>query len=106
MKFLRETTPFTQIIFTLIIILMGGIILSILGFFGIWIWKGIPFEALSGMLTNFADPGNVGLLKFFQILQTIGMFILPPILLAYALDNKPYRFLSLDKWPTDRKSVV
>ncbi len=100
MKFLRETTPFTQIIFTLIIILMGGIILSILGFMGIWIWKGISFEALSGILANVADPGNVGLLKFFQILQTLGMFILPPILLAYALDNKPYQFLSLDKWPT------
>ena len=100
MKFLRETTPFTQIIFTLIIIMMGGIVLSILGFLGVWIWKGISFEALSGMLANFVDPGNVGLLKFFQILQTIGMFILPPILLAYALDNKPYRFLSLDKWPT------
>jgi len=100
MKFLRETTPFTQIIFTMIIILMGGIIISLLGFLGCWLFMGISFESLSLMLTNFNDPGNVGLLKLFQVLQTIGMFILPPVVLAYSLDNKPFRFLQLDRKPT------
>jgi len=100
MKFLRETTPFTQIIFTMIIILMGGIIISLLGFLGCWITLGISFENLTAMLTNFSDPQNVGLLKFFQVLQTLGMFIIPPVLLAYSLDNKPFRFLQLDHKPS------
>jgi hypothetical protein len=84
----------------MIIILMGGIIISLVGFLGCWIMLGISFENLTAMLTNFSDPQNVGLLKFFQVLQTLGMFILPPVLLAYSLDNKPFRFLQLDHKPS------
>jgi membrane protease YdiL (CAAX protease family) len=99
MKFLRETTPFTQIIFTLIIILMGGVTISLIGFLGCWLWLGIGFQELSGLLANFGDPGNLGLLKFFQILQTVGMFVLPPLLIAYSMDDKPFQFLKLSVKP-------
>lgn len=100
MKFLRDATPFTQVLFTMIIILVGGVFVSILGFLGCWLFWGISFDELSGMLANFSDPGNVGLLKFFQILQTLGMFILPPLVLAFSLDDKPFRYLNLDRKPT------
>lgn len=100
MKFLRETTPFTQIIFTLITILMGGIIISLLGFLGCRLLLGISFEDLTGLLTNFNQPENIGLLKFFQVLQTVGMFILPPIIIAYSMDDNPWHFLQMAKRPT------
>ena len=99
MKFLRDATPFTQIVFTLILILVGGIFVSLIGFLGIWLVMGIGFDAIPGMLNNLNDPGNVPLLKFFQILQTIGMFILPPLILAYSLDDKPLRYLQLHRKP-------
>lgn len=100
MKFLRETTPFTQVIFTMIIILMGGVFVSILGFLGCWLFWGISFETLSGMLANFNEPNNIQFLKFFQILQTLGMFILPPLVIAFSLDDRPFRYLNLDRKPT------
>lgn len=100
MKFLRETTPFTQIIFTLITILMGGIVISIVGFLGCRIFLGISFEDLTLLLTNYSNPDNIGILKFFQVLQTIGMFILPPVILAFSLDNQPYRYLQMDRIPS------
>jgi membrane protease YdiL (CAAX protease family) len=99
MKFLREATPFTQLIFTLIVILVGGVLISLLGFLGCWIGMGLNFEALSRILENFNQPENLGFLKFFQILQTLGMFILPPLILAYYLDDKPFQFLSLSQKP-------
>lgn len=100
MKFLRDTTPFTQVVFTMIIILVGGVFVSILGFLGCWLFWGISLEALSGMLANFNEPNNIQFLKFFQILQTLGMFILPPLVIAFSLDDKPFRYLSLDRRPT------
>jgi len=100
MKFLRDATPFTQVLFTLITILAGGVFVSILGFLGCWLFWGISFEALSGMLANFNEPNHIQFLKFFQILQTLGMFILPPLVLAYALDDKPFHYLNLDRKPT------
>ncbi len=99
MKFLREATPFTQVIFTLIVILVGGVLISLLGFLVCRIGMGLSFEALSRILENFNQPENLGFLKFFQILQTLGMFILPPLILAYYLDDKPFQFLSLNQKP-------
>ncbi len=106
MKFLRDATPFTQIIFTLILILVGGIFVSLIGFVGIWLVMGISLDAIPGMLNNLNDPGNVPLLKFFQILQTIGMFILPPLVLAYSLDDKPLQYLQLQRKPAGIILVV
>ncbi|MCK9412139.1 MAG: CPBP family intramembrane metalloprotease [Prolixibacteraceae bacterium] len=99
MKFLRDSTPFTQVLFTLIMILMGGILVSMVGFLVCRIGLGISFDELSGMLNNVSDPANVGLLKFFQVLQSLGMFILPPVLIAYSLDDKPFQFLQLSAKP-------
>jgi hypothetical protein len=100
MKFLRDSTPFTQVLFTLIMILMGGIVVSVVGFLVCRIGLGISFDDLSGKLANFSDPANVSLLKFFQILQSLGMFILPPVLIAYSLDDYPFRFLKLTAKPS------
>ena len=96
MKFLRDATPFTQLLFSMIVIIMGGIFISLIGFLGCWIYMGASFEAISGMLGNINDSSNIPMLKFFQILQTIGMFILPPIALAIFLDDKPIEFLRLN----------
>lgn len=100
MKFLRDATPFTQVLFTLIVILVGGVLLSLIGFLGCLIGMGIGFEELSRILENFNKPENLGFLKFFQILQTVGMFILPPLVLAYYMDDKPFEFLSLTIKPS------
>ncbi len=99
MKFLRDSTPFTQVLFTLIMILMGGILVSMVGFMVCRIGLGISFDELSGMLANINEPANVSLLKFFQILQSLGMFILPPLVIAYSLDDKPFQFLRLTVRP-------
>ncbi len=100
MKFLRDATPFTQVVFTLILILTGGIFVSLIGFLAIWLVMGVGLAELPGMLENLNDPGNVSLLKFLQIMQTIGMFILPPLVLAWSLDDKPIRYLQLHRKPT------
>jgi len=100
MRFLRHATPFTQIVYTMIILLTSGVLVSLLGYLGCWIWTDLSFEELSVVLTNFEDPANLGYLKFFQILQSLGMFILPPLVLAYALSDTPFRFLQLQRRPT------
>jgi membrane protease YdiL (CAAX protease family) len=100
MKFLRDTTPFTQILFTLITIMMGGIFVSLLGFLFCWLFLGITFETLSTILSGINDPQNLGYLKFFQALQSIGMFIIPPVIIAYSLDDRPLRYLKLHDKPT------
>lgn len=99
MRFLRDATPFTQLLFTLIAILLGGIILSLAGFLGCWIFMGVSFADLTFMLGDFDKPENLVLLKFFQILQTVGMFILPPLVIVWSMEDKPLSYLQLDVKP-------
>ncbi len=100
MKYLREVTPFTQLLFSMVVILVGGILVSMIGFLGCWIYLGVSAETITGMLSNINDSANIPLLKFFQILQTLGMFILPPLVLAIFLDDKPLQFLKLNIKPS------
>ncbi len=100
MKFLRDATPFTLIFYTLILILLGGAFVSLIGFLGCRIFLGISTESLTGMLEDVDDPSNINFLKFFQVLQTLGVFILPPVVLALALHDKPFQYLKLNRKPT------
>ena len=99
MRFLRDATPFTQLLFTLITILMGGMLLSLAGFLFCRIFMGIGFTELTVMLGNFDKPENLVLLKIFQVLQTVGMFILPPLIIVWSLDDKPVSYLRLQEVP-------
>lgn len=106
MKFLREAPPFTQLLFTLIVILVGGIFVTLLGLLGCLLFMGVRPDALIGMMSRLEDPGNISLFKLFQVLQTVGVFILPPLVLAYALDDKPFRFLQLQRKPTGIAAAI
>ena len=99
MKFLRDATPFTQVIFTLILILTFGILVSLIGFLGIWLVMGIRPDAIPALLNDLDNPGNVQIMKILQILQSFGMFILPTVVMAIALDDKPFRFLQINRNP-------
>lgn len=55
------------------------------------------FEKITQMLTgiDFNNPGFIPLLKFFQIGQTVGLFIFPAFILAWLYDDHPTRYLYL-----------
>jgi membrane protease YdiL (CAAX protease family) len=55
------------------------------------------FPKVASMLNgvNMTDPGSISMLKFFQVSQTIGLFILPSFLVAYLLYGKPLHALRL-----------
>ncbi|MFC2097510.1 lysostaphin resistance A-like protein [Bacteroidota bacterium] len=48
---------------------------------------------------NISDPENVNFLKFMQIIQSTGLFIVPPLILARFFGNGILSYLKLDKKP-------
>lgn len=50
-----------------------------------------------GLWTMLPDKGSVGPLKLLQLLQTIAIFLLPPLLMAYLWSDKPMEWLSLNR---------
>jgi len=93
----RDTKPFSQLIFAAFVILV-----SFLGFMVLSLVIAIPFFGLEAVLnlrgmTNLNNPESLAILKFFQVIQSIGLFIIPPIILGYLFHGKILEYLYLNK---------
>jgi membrane protease YdiL (CAAX protease family) len=47
--------------------------------------------------TGFNDPAVIGMLKYFQIVQSFGLFIVPPIILGYLFHGNFIKYLYLNR---------
>jgi len=66
------------------------------------------FTLLALLLWKIISNGNVAdiqSIKLMQFLQSIGMFVIPPFVLAYFWSKKPFRLLQLDR-QTDWKNTI
>jgi uncharacterized protein len=98
--------PMSKIAMTAFVSLVCLIILMIITallaipIFGIDAFTGI----LSSSLT--VDENNVDLLKFFQLGQSIGLFIIPAIILAFLFDCKPGHYLAINRYPKAKSALL
>jgi uncharacterized protein len=96
---LGHLTPFAKIVFVLMLIITGLILTLVIG-----ILIAIPLFRINlltdmTVLTNFSNPVVVNLLKYLQIVQSIGLFIMPPLLAGYFFEKNSFRYLGLNKQP-------
>src|SRR5690554_8230119 len=93
----REMKPYSQFILTAFIILVSFIIFMFVGMV-----LAIPlfgFDALLAMESglNINDPESLKLLKYLQIVQSFGLFIVPPFIIATLFDGNIDEYLLLNK---------
>lgn len=93
----RGMKPGTQLIFSAFVILVSFLVV-----FSISIAALVPIVGLSEMMNSLSgvdpsDPNTVTLLKYFQVVQSIGLFVLPPFLLAWLFEGNVWRYLTLDQ---------
>ena len=98
-SFLHNAHPFLQIIVTLSSMFVVYFILLFVGLIIGLIFTGKGLEEFYALLQQPVGPENIRYLKFLQTLQGIGMFLLPPFLVAWLIHPKPFDFLSLNKHP-------
>ncbi|RYD73283.1 MAG: CPBP family intramembrane metalloprotease [Sphingobacteriales bacterium] len=95
----EEMNPFLQLLLLLFYAIVGAIIFTIislvviLGVYGFTIIKDFS-------LITTGDPRFTDALKILQIGTSIGMFIVPPLALAYTNSKKPSNFYSFGKLKT------
>jgi membrane protease YdiL (CAAX protease family) len=93
----RGMKPFSQLMFSAFVILV-----SFLAFLLIAMVLAIPLFGISSMLSiptinNLSDPESIRLLKYFQVVQSIGLFIVPPVILAWLFHGQITEYLLLNK---------
>lgn len=99
LRMLREAPALTQILFTAMVILICGIIVMGFSFAAGWMIFGVGMTGMQNALSDLSSPHSISILKFFQIIQSIGLFIIPPIIVAYFLNGKPSVFLKYKTFP-------
>lgn len=93
----RDMKPFPQLIFSAFVIIVSLIVFLVLS-----IVIAIPFFGFSSILNmselnNFSDPQNIAVLKYFQTVQAIGLFIIPPFILGYLFEGNMIGYLYLNR---------
>jgi membrane protease YdiL (CAAX protease family) len=48
---------------------------------------------------SFSDPALLPMLKYLQIVNTLGLFVFPPLIFAFLVSKKPWQYLSLHRNP-------
>ncbi len=89
--------PFPQLMFSAFVI-----IVSFLAFLLISMLLAIPLFGLDSMmsiptLNDLSDPESIRILKYFQVIQSIGLFIVPPVILAWLFHGKIAEYLYLKR---------
>jgi membrane protease YdiL (CAAX protease family) len=96
---LRESKPSAQLLFTALIIFISGIAVTIVGMVLGWIIFGVNLSGIETMLQDLTNPKSIAILKFFQTVQSLGIFIIPPFLVAWFLHGNPAEYLQYRKKP-------
>lgn len=93
----RDMKPFPQLLFSVFIILI-----SFLAFLVLSLIVAIPLFGIDSLLNiptinELNNPGSLTILKYFQVVQSIGLFIVPPIILGWLYHGKFVEYLYLNK---------
>jgi membrane protease YdiL (CAAX protease family) len=89
--------PFPQLMFSGFVILVSFLLFLLLSMI-----LAIPLFGLDSMMSiptigDLSDPESIRVLKYFQVVQSIGLFIVPPIILAWLFHGRIVEYLYLKR---------
>lgn len=87
--------------FTLLLLIAVSLLLSII----IGLIIAIPFFGFDSIMhlsemNDFSNPENIHFLKYFQVVNQFGIFIIPAIAYAYLETRKPFNYLRANQKPS------
>lgn len=93
----RGMKPFPQLMFTLFVMVVFTTFLLVIG-----IIVSIPFFGLENIVKymspdGFNSPGGINFLKYFQILQWLGSFVIPPFILGLLFTGETSEYLQINR---------
>jgi uncharacterized protein len=99
---LESLTPFTRILFSILLIISCFATTFLAGLLLAGPLFGVGLNDLLTSLSDFSNVKTLRLLRYFQVIQSFGLFILPALLAGYFFERNSPRYLRIDKparWP-------
>jgi uncharacterized protein len=94
---LESLTPFTRLLFSLLLIISCFAFTFLIGLLLAGPLFGTGVKDMISSLSDFDNPHSLMLLKYFQVLQSAGLFIIPVLLAGYFFERSGIRYIHLDK---------
>jgi uncharacterized protein len=105
-SYFYQASPITKLFLSGIISFSCFILTFILAvLFAIPIFGIGPVDLLNA-LSDINNPDNLNLLKYLQIAQSAGLFLIPPFILGYLFSGSSFNYLKVHKSPTFSLSLI
>lgn len=91
--------PFTKLLTLIFIMVTSFFVLFLAGYVLAVPLFGMSFSEISGVLSGTLAGEHPAVIKYFQIIQTTGLFVLPPFIAVRFFSDRPRRYLGFDKTP-------
>jgi len=102
---LENTSNAGKFFATLIIVILSLSIISFIGMIvGIAIFN-VDLIQFENAINNIVDPENIKILKFLQLVQSVGLFIVPPFIVAWLFSSKITDYLKINVAPFVLSSI-
>ncbi len=93
----REMKPFSQFMFAIFVMVASVLIFAVAATF-----IAIPFFGIDSLLSsvspaNGSSTENINFLKYFQVVQSVGLFVVPPFIIGYLYHGKISNYLFIDR---------
>jgi len=98
--FFPDTKPGIKLFWLLFLVVLSALIFSILGLVAGKLIFQRDLASLVGMLSQPKNETAKSFLYIFQLINQIGMFILPPLLFAYLFSTNSGRYLRINRTPS------
>lgn len=94
---LYDSSVSVKTILSLFIIFVSFLFLYVVGIVVVQLGFGIDIIHHSELLQDLSSPETIKVLKFFQLAQSLGLFVLPPLIIGYLMYYSVKDFLRLHK---------
>ncbi len=93
----RGMKPFPQLMFALFVM-----VASVLAFIVLGMLVAVPFFGMTNLMTSLSpggvdSPESLNFLKYFQVLQSIGLFVVPPFILGLLFHGNMGEYLQINR---------
>ena len=102
----KQSSPLSQFLLIMFLLITLLIFSTLLGLLMLIPFYGVSIVREFSTLTNYTDPRVISLLKYFQIVNQLGILVLPPVLFAWLVDRVPFQYLRADKKPDWRNLLL
>jgi len=96
---LKNQTPFFKLLILLLIIFVSALFTMLLGILVLVPFYGTDIIEELSAAVSMADSDQITMMKFMQVANQIGIFIIPALFYAYLQNHNISQFLKFDKKP-------